>query len=309
MFIYFIILFGFACCAAGVLSLRPKEVNIYSKKQAQILKERAAGIYSRSIIYWTIVFIASLLLIVDFSISSEEHYSKIFEQTYYNFGEGEFNLIMAFLLILPSLLGIIFCAINRSEVDNEITTKLDLFLAEQEEKKQKEINQKNNYNQRLSELIETYGNIEKIIDVEYLNIEKSLIAFAQSKILYIQGEFVSFASIIGCQLLDNQTTITTTRGNTQSVAKNNTASTLGRAVVGGVIAGGVGAIIGGTTAKKEITSTHKKTSTTTQKHDYTIVIEVMNISNPIIKLDCQSNEEISYEIIGLINAIIALNER
>lgn len=57
------------------------------------------------------------------------------------------------------------------------------------------------------------------------------------KIYFNNGKIFNFEDIIDCELLENNSTVTSTKS-------------LGKAIAGGVLAGGVGAIIGGVTGKK-----------------------------------------------------------
>lgn len=75
---------------------------------------------------------------------------------------------------------------------------------------------------------------------------------------------------------------------------------VGRAAVGGLLFGGVGAIVGGTTAG-EVTVTEGQTATTT--HDYSIVITVNNLTNPIMKINLGENQNSMQEITSILSII------
>lgn len=81
---------------------------------------------------------------------------------------------------------------------------------------------------------------------------------------------------------------------------------IGRAVVGGVLAGGAGAVIGGTTAAKD-TVTVATHANDTVIHDYTVVINVNSFSNPVVRIPLGKDKV--NEIVGLMNVIINANNR
>ena len=88
-----------------------------------------------------------------------------------------------------------------------------------------------------------------------------------------------------------------------STTKSSNGNAIGRAVVGGVIAGGAGAVIGGTTGKKN-TETIYKQKDDIVKHDYTVIINVNSISNPIVRINLGDNGKLVNEIVATMNVII-----
>ena len=79
---------------------------------------------------------------------------------------------------------------------------------------------------------------------------------------------------------------------------------VGRAIVGGVLTGGAGAIIGGATASKT-TTTSGGTSRT--KHNYTLIITVDSLSNPIERIHLGENGTYANEICSILSIIINRN--
>ena len=84
---------------------------------------------------------------------------------------------------------------------------------------------------------------------------------------------------------------------------------IGRTIAGGVLLGGAGAIIGGSTAKRNTiiehgtdTSIHNKEI----KHNYTVAITVKDISNPIIYLKVDNNTALKDEIVSLMKVIMSM---
>ena len=116
---------------------------------------------------------------------------------------------------------------------------------------------------------------------------------------------MSFCSILGCTFSDNPQV---KKGEVKysSTTKTNNANMIGRAVVGGVLAGGAGAVIGGTTAAKD-TVTVATHANDTVIHDYTVVINVNSFSNPVVRIPLGKDGAKVNEIVGLMNVIINAN--
>lgn len=126
--------------------------------------------------------------------------------------------------------------------------------------------------------------------------------FGKDHRLILMGKDLDFCSILSCSLNDNSR-IQKGSVTYESKTKTDNGNMLGRAVVGGVLAGGIGAVIGGSTASK-----NTQTITTHEDdiiiHDYTVVINLNNLKNPIIRISLGQDENITNEIIGLLNVIM-----
>ncbi len=129
--------------------------------------------------------------------------------------------------------------------------------------------------------------------------EDAIFAHQGSRQIFIKGKMYSFDDILSYGVEE----ITYSEDGTRvTKTKVNTKSMLGRAVVGGLVAGPLGAVVGGATAST--------TSTTTQEVGYSnsyydILIKVRDIANPTIKISGFTKEE-AQEIGGLLEAVIAL---
>ena len=133
---------------------------------------------------------------------------------------------------------------------------------------------------------------------------KHIFVFEKSQVVIIKSKEYKFSDILSCSLVDDVTneTITTTTGK----SKTATGSMLGRAVVGGVLTGGLGAVAGAATAKRNITE--DASSTTTTVHDYFIYINTNNFQEPVISLHIGNDSGRAQRIIGVINVIMAKNK-
>ena len=125
-----------------------------------------------------------------------------------------------------------------------------------------------------------------------------------SRKIMAKGQIINFDKIISCSYTDNSHIESSQIGESVSTSTINNGSMVGRAMIGGMLAGGVGAIIGGSTAKRDTISSINTTTTSHVIHNYTIIINVKDILNPVCKIPCGENEQAVHNIVGTINAII-----
>lgn len=128
--------------------------------------------------------------------------------------------------------------------------------------------------------------------------ERRIIAIDEQKKVVIFGRReVAFENIISCELLTNTSYSTTT-----TTEKENG---IGRAVVGGIIAGGAGAVVGATTANLNSSS-----ATSSRKEILGLRIYVADINLPEILYRYGDFEPSRFqEIHSTMLAIIALNNK
>jgi hypothetical protein len=218
---------------------------------------------------------------------------------------------------MPTLIGvetfILFCGglflIGRDIYMRIIENKKEISKKEYSEEELSRINSIRNANvvrvnieiarikEKAAYIKEKYGEITKELW------ERRILICEDSKIVLINEEPYSFSDIMNIELVDNEKQIFQKQSSTTKVSTGNM---LGRAVVGGVLLGGVGAIIGGATAKKETIINAPEVHTT---HDYNIYITVNSLSNPLITLSIGKNEQIAREISSFLAVIIERNNR
>lgn len=155
-------------------------------------------------------------------------------------------------------------------------------------------------------VIAEYGEITKEIILRYSNnLDDRILIFSEKSVIRIYNKAYKFSDILGYTVTDNKSTIIE-GGNSSSITTTSTGSLVGRAVVGGVLLGGVGAIAGASSAKKN-TETISGNQIVSETHNYTIHINVNDLSSPIVSINTKSSEERTQEIIGVLNIIINKN--
>lgn len=213
--------------------------------------------------------------------------------------------------------------IERSIRINELAKKyekqeLERKEIEEKEKRQKERELKESesiYNNYFSSLTQKWGNCDKKIRIPSLDnsCTSEILVFSESKHLVIDKRELLFSDILDCSVNDDikeKKTIETYRGNSTALSKADTGSLLGRSIVGGVLAGNAGAIIGGSTAKRQTVIKYGTDTTLHSKeieHNYTIAITIRDIVNPIIYLNVGRDTALKDEIVGLMKVIISMH--
>ncbi len=136
--------------------------------------------------------------------------------------------------------------------------------------------------------------------------EKIMIFEENSKIV-IRNKTYNFEDIISFELKDNKQIIFENTIS-KSISETNTKNILGRAIVGGILFGGVGAIIGGSTAKKE-TNTITEPPKTIENHNFELHIIINNLSDPQIILDLGDNINLANKLVPVMSLILNSNTK
>lgn len=172
-------------------------------------------------------------------------------------------------------------------------------LIKKEKEKKEERNKK--LELELAKLKEAFSyNIDKSITYGYNNY--IFVNESKQKIMLCEKVY-NFNEIISFNVTDNSKVIYSP---TTSSTSTNTGSVIGRAVVGGLLTGGVGAIIGGATAKKTTTTSGGESHT---EHKFFINVTVDSISDPIIRLYIGNSAYTANEICSLLSVIINRNNQ
>lgn len=212
---------------------------------------------------------------------------------------------MWYIIIIVIVVVIVWRIIhNANDYDEEIEER-NRIRSENERKRRKEEEEK--FNTGYNEYITRFGECTAEINLGGWNehrIDRCLLVFETANIVIINSAEYKFKDILGFSLVDDETseTITTSIGN----AKTSTGSMIGRAVVGGVLTGGLGAVAGAATAKKNINT--DATSQTKTKHNYTLYINVNDIKDPIISINIGNGSIKAQKLAAIFNIIIERNK-
>ena len=155
------------------------------------------------------------------------------------------------------------------------------------------------YNASRNDLISKYGEPDKTFIFEELNLQKEIIVFGKVNRIWLLGKDLPMSDILSCTFNDNQRIV---KGNVSYETKTSTGNMAKRAIVGGVLTGGVGAVVGGATARKETTVKQENDKII---HDYTVIININSLSEPIVKIPLGTDGAKVNEIVGLMNVIIS----
>ncbi len=158
------------------------------------------------------------------------------------------------------------------------------------------------YNTSRNDLISKYGEPDKTIIFEELNLQKEIIVFGKVNRIWLLGKDLPMSDVLSCSFNDNQRI---EKGSVSYETKTSTGNMAKRAIIGGVLTGGVGAVVGGATARKE---TSVKQENDKVIHDYTVIININSLSEPILKIPLEADGAKVNEIVGLMNVIINRNK-
>ena len=207
---------------------------------------------------------------------------------------------------------------KRKKKEEEIRNQMQIKEKErierqrQAEEQLKQLQEKEN--EYVSSLNEKYGNCDKTIKIRQLHPQNfvDIFVFTQSKHVVIAKKELSFSDILECTVNDDikvMETVQTFRDNSSATSKTDTGSMIGRAIAGGVLLGGAGAFIGGSTAKRNTVIEHGTDTSIHNKeieHNYTVAITVKDISNPVININVRSDTALKDEIFSLMKVIISM---
>ena len=197
---------------------------------------------------------------------------------------------IGFIGLILGVIGLIWMAVESSEKSKEQQKKLDndlLNKAEANNIEKKEYLEWLNSNYKISKILGVGEGMSWHIDKVFaVDEDKRVVLFGKKEI--------KFESIINVELTTESSQHTTT-----TTEKNNP---VGRAVVGGIVAGGVGAIVGASSAKETSTS-----NTYSSNHINGLFLYLNQVSEPVYEYkfvyggDCR-------DIYATLLAIVNLNK-
>ncbi len=181
-------------------------------------------------------------------------------------------------------------------------------------------------NERVKCYEEKYGKSDKTIETFYNTKENGYWDLINECRLYIEAKqlvittplvlySIPFARIIGYDIIDvngNHSIPLITASTT--VTKTDTGDMIKRAIIGGIVAGGIGAVVGASTAKKTTTSKLSEVDEyrnlirmNTNSTNLALIIKTDDISSPTLKIPFDMFRKEAEELAASLNTIINQN--
>lgn len=155
------------------------------------------------------------------------------------------------------------------------------------------------------------GEADKTIVLAELDPDREIRAYSVSRAVFILGRRYAFGDILGCSVTDDYSVrkgAAAIELSGETDAK--TGSVVGRAIVGGALAGDGGALLGGATAStKTSLSGTASFGDDTIIHDYTVRVTVRDISRPTVGIHVGPDAAKASEIASLFEVIVDGNRR
>ena len=151
----------------------------------------------------------------------------------------------------------------------------------------------------ISKIAESYGEKPTVfigMPLDLYSISNAILIFEKAKVAILNGQPYNFADILGWEIKSNGDESDTIISGTSTISKSSMAK---RALVGGVLFGGIGAIAGAATAKR---NTSAKVESDIYKF-YNAYIYVNYLDTPMITFDIGVDDEKAKELGALLTVI------
>lgn len=224
-------------------------------------------------------------------------------------------MLTALIWIVAILLAVFvvkaLCDHGREQNQKKQEEKEARLRTYKEDLERKRIQRQAEYDARVKEFSDKYGACDVDLCVKYNtdSIESHIYVHDKSSMLILLGEEIPYNRIVGCSLVEvpEVTKKAVTEMTEETVSKTSTGSMLGRALVGGVLLGPVGAVVGGATAKRktEATPVYKTVYKDEVKIKYVVQITVNDLNNPVRSVMFGSRKEEALHLESMVNLIIA----
>lgn len=225
--------------------------------------------------------------------------------------DGEVTIFGWFAIVFViGIIILIIIEIDRREGEAQKQEEWRKKMAEEEERNKSEREfRKWQYEAQLRHHEEKHGIADKTIVLAESHLDREIRVHLSTREVVIFGKPYSFDKIISCSVTDNSTVVHgKTHVTTTGTSKASTGGVIGRGLAGGLIAGPAGAVIGGTTGKRDTSSTSVvRQENDRVAHDYTVWISVRDIVSPLVEIRIGDDERKAKEISSLMDAIIAEN--
>ena len=209
------------------------------------------------------------------------------------------GILAAFWVII--LMIIIVISINNDQEKKEEAERKEKRKAEREAHLAE---LKSEYDKYTEERLALYGEPTNVITIEPNDIHNQIVVYESHNLISIMGKDYKMTDVLSCTYTDSSYV---KKGEVSYETITDNGSMLGRAAVGGALLGATGAIIGGSTAKTNTTVVSQGNDVTI--HNYTVLINMDSLSEPIIKIYLGKKAGLVNEIVGLMNVIARRNQK
>jgi len=201
------------------------------------------------------------------------------------------NILGSIFLLISAGYGIVKIIAIQEEDENNIEKEKQKIKEQEDEESKASIIPA--YTKARAELINKYGKPTKEFILEQYNLEKEIIAFEESNRIWILGRDFSMKSILSCTYVDVELIV--------KEQQYTNINMLQLPIVGNVVFGGIDSILCGATSDNSTICTQEDADI---HHDYSVVINVDSLSEPIIRISLGDKAKKVNDIIALMNVII-----
>lgn len=216
-------------------------------------------------------------------------------------------LVLAIVFLVGGIFGV--AAQNEEKERRKETERARAKAAERDRAEREE--RRAAYEAALAALVSDEGEADKTIVIAEYDLDGEIRAYSATHSVIILGRRYAFGDILGCSVSDDHSVrkgaaTVDLSGETDS----KTGSVVGRAIVGGVLAGPAGAVVGGATASKEVEMSGTVSfGDDTVLHDYTVRVTVRDIARPSVSIHIGADAAKAAEVAALFEVIIDGNRR
>lgn len=171
---------------------------------------------------------------------------------------------------------------------------------QEEEAKAREMAKKKKY----CHLVQIMPDADTIIEYDF---DKYVMLKESSSQIMLNEHIYLFKDIVDFTINDNQTEIKR-GGESVSTTRSSNGNMFGRAVVGRMFFGRIGAAIGAATAKKD-TITYQDDTYSTTLHSYTITVTIDSLTSPTETLVLNNDEDSTNKVVSILTIILRRNEQ
>lgn len=175
----------------------------------------------------------------------------------------------------------------------------------QEKMRLEHLERENKYKAAKQELTTRNGEPGKTIFIQdnyadEFDMDNELIVYDKTRRLWLCGHEIAIADINSFMIDDESTVL---KGQVRAVTVTDSDSVFGRSIAGALIGGNAGAIIGGTTARKQ---TFFRQENDRVIHDYTLVVNVRDLQNPMLQVRIGNDKQKAMEINALMQVVMTM---